>query len=153
MSQSINLREAISKVSFCKCKHFDLLPLTYTGYSVCQNQFAVIITCNWLIISFVMANRYNTLSVWQEIKCILSSADTVYLMTSLSRTSCQDCTEVQSNWRAFASGNKRQEIASMLNTLKCLSIGTPNTTTSPFVPNGKWWLLSVPIFEHIIIRL
>ena len=34
-----------------------------------------------------------------------------------------------------------------------LSIGTPNTTTFPFVPNGKWWLLGVPIFEHIIIRL
>ena len=38
-------------------------------------------------------------------------------------------------------------------TLKCLSIGTPNTTTFPFVPKGKWWLLGVPIFEHIIIRL
>ena len=38
-------------------------------------------------------------------------------------------------------------------TLKCLSIGTPNTTTFPFVPNGKWWLLGVPIIEHIIIRL
>ena len=38
-------------------------------------------------------------------------------------------------------------------TLKCFSIGTPNTTTFPFVPNGKWWLLGVPIFEHIIIRL
>ena len=38
-------------------------------------------------------------------------------------------------------------------TLKCLSIGTPNMTTFPFVPNGKWWLLGVLIFEHIIIRL
>ena len=38
-------------------------------------------------------------------------------------------------------------------TLKCLSIGTPNTTTFPFVPDEKWWLLGVPIFEHIIIRL
>ena len=38
-------------------------------------------------------------------------------------------------------------------TLKCLSIGTPNTTTFPFVPNGKWWLLGFPIIEHIIIRL
>ena len=35
-------------------------------------------------------------------------------------------------------------------TLKCLSIGTPNTTTFPFVPNGKWWLLGVPILKHII---
>ena len=38
-------------------------------------------------------------------------------------------------------------------TLKCLSIGTPNTTTFPFVPNGKWWFLGVPIFKHIIIWL
>ena len=38
-------------------------------------------------------------------------------------------------------------------TLKCLSIGTPYTTTFPFVLDGKWWLLGVPIFEHIIIRL
>ena len=38
-------------------------------------------------------------------------------------------------------------------TLKCLSIGTPNTTIFPFVPNGKRWLLGVPIFEDIIIRL
>ena len=38
-------------------------------------------------------------------------------------------------------------------TLKCLSIGTPNITTFPFVPNGKWWLLDVPIFEYIIIRV
>ena len=36
-------------------------------------------------------------------------------------------------------------------TLKCLSIGTPNTTTFPFVPNGKWLLLGVPIIEHILI--
>ena len=40
-----------------------------------------------------------------------------------------------------------------LTTLKCLSIGTPNTTTFPLVPNRKWWLLGVPVFEHIIIRL
>ena len=38
-------------------------------------------------------------------------------------------------------------------TLKCLSIGTPNTTIFPFVPNGKWWLLGVPITEHIIITV
>ena len=38
-------------------------------------------------------------------------------------------------------------------TLKCLSIGTPNITTFPFVPNGKWWLLGVPIIEHILIRM
>ena len=38
-------------------------------------------------------------------------------------------------------------------TLKCLSIGTPNTTTFPFVPNGKWWLLGVPIFKHITFWL
>ena len=38
-------------------------------------------------------------------------------------------------------------------TLKCLSIGVPNTTAFPFVPNGKWWLSGVPIIEHIIIRL
>ena len=42
---------------------------------------------------------------------------------------------------------------SKLYTLKCLIIGTPNTTTFPFVPNGKLRLLSVPIFEHIILRL
>ena len=36
------------------------------------------------------------------------------------------------------------------NTLKCLSIGTP---TSPLFPDRKWWLLGVPIFEHIIISL
>ena len=38
-------------------------------------------------------------------------------------------------------------------TLKCLSIGTPNTTIFPSVPNGKRWLLGVPILEYIIIRL
>ena len=27
--------------------------------------------------------------------------------------------------------------SSALDSLKCLSIGTPNTTTFPFVPNGK----------------
>ena len=37
--------------------------------------------------------------------------------------------------------------------IKCISIGTPNTTTFPFAPNGKWWLLDVPILKHIIIRL
>ena len=36
---------------------------------------------------------------------------------------------------------------------KCLSSGTPNTTNFLFVPNGKWSLLGVPIFEHNIIRL
>ena len=41
----------------------------------------------------------------------------------------------------------------LYDTQKCLSIGTPNTTTFPFVPNGKWWLLGVPIFEHIMIRV
>ena len=45
------------------------------------------------------------------------------------------------------------EANTRLTTLNCLSIGTPNTTIFPFVPNGKWWLLGVPIFEHIIIRL
>ena len=38
-------------------------------------------------------------------------------------------------------------------TRKCLSIGTPNTTIFPFVPNGKRWLLGVPIFEYIIFSL
>ena len=38
-------------------------------------------------------------------------------------------------------------------TLKCLGIGTPDTTTFPSVPSGKSWLLGLPIFEHIIIRL
>ena len=38
-------------------------------------------------------------------------------------------------------------------TLKCLSIGRPNTTTFPFVPNEKCRLYGVPIFKHIIIRL
>ena len=38
-------------------------------------------------------------------------------------------------------------------TLKCLSIGTPNTTIFPFIPNGNWGLLDVPIFKYIIIRL
>ena len=41
----------------------------------------------------------------------------------------------------------------VLNTLKCLSIGTPKTVNFPFVPNGKLMVLGVPIFEHIIIRL
>ena len=40
-----------------------------------------------------------------------------------------------------------------VHSLKCLNIGTPNTTTFTFVPNGKWWLLDVSIFRHIIIRL
>ena len=37
--------------------------------------------------------------------------------------------------------------------LKCLNIGTPKTVNFPFVPNGKFMILGVPIFEHIIIRL
>ena len=37
-------------------------------------------------------------------------------------------------------------------TLKCLSIGTTNTTTFPFVQNGKRWLLGVPISKHSMIR-
>ena len=37
--------------------------------------------------------------------------------------------------------------------LKCLSIGTPNTSTIPFVQNGKQCFLCVPVFKHIIIRL
>ena len=38
-------------------------------------------------------------------------------------------------------------------TLKCLNIGTPETINFPFAPNGKFMILGVPIFEHIIIRL
>ena len=40
-----------------------------------------------------------------------------------------------------------------LRTLKCLNIGTPKTINFPFVPNGKLMIFSVPVFEHIIIRL
>ena len=39
----------------------------------------------------------------------------------------------------------------MSDALKCLNIGTPKTINFPFVPNGKLMILSVPIFEHIII--
>ena len=38
------------------------------------------------------------------------------------------------------------------NTLKCLSIGTPNTINFPFVPNGKLMVLGVPIFKHIRVN-
>ena len=41
----------------------------------------------------------------------------------------------------------------LLNTLKCLSIGTPKTINFPFVPNGKLMVFRVPTFEHIIIML
>ena len=37
-------------------------------------------------------------------------------------------------------------------TLRCLSIGTPNTTIFPFIPNGKRMVIRIPIFKHIIIR-
>ena len=47
----------------------------------------------------------------------------------------------------------RIALPSNIVTLKCLSLGTPNTTIFPSVPNGKRWLLGVPIFEDIIIRL
>ena len=43
--------------------------------------------------------------------------------------------------------------AYVVDTLKCLSIGTSKTINFPFVPNGKLIFLDVPIFEHIIIRL
>ena len=42
---------------------------------------------------------------------------------------------------------------SIVSTLKCLSIGTPIIINFPFVPNGKFMGLGVPIFEHILIRL
>ena len=35
------------------------------------------------------------------------------------------------------------------NTLKGLSIGTPKTNNFPFVPNGKFMVLGVPIFRQI----
>ena len=57
----------------------------------------------------------------------------------------------QCDYKHFA--KERRQILARHSTLKCLSIATPNTTSFPFVPNGKWWLLGVPIFEHIIIRL
>ena len=38
-------------------------------------------------------------------------------------------------------------------TLKCLSIGTPETINIPFVSNGKLMVLGVPIFKHIMMRL
>ena len=40
-----------------------------------------------------------------------------------------------------------------LDTLKCLSIGTPKTINFPFVPNGKLTVLSVPIFKHMILGM
>ena len=42
---------------------------------------------------------------------------------------------------------------SFQSTLKCLSIETPKTINFPFVPNGKFMAIGVPIFEHIVIRL
>ena len=36
---------------------------------------------------------------------------------------------------------------------KVLKYWDTYTTTFPFVPNGKWWFLGVPIFKYIIIRL
>ena len=41
----------------------------------------------------------------------------------------------------------------MMNTLKCLSIGTPKIINFPFVSNGKLMFLGVPIFKHIVMRL
>ena len=38
-------------------------------------------------------------------------------------------------------------------TLKCLSIGAPETINFPFVPNGKLMVLGIQIFKHIIIKL
>ena len=40
-----------------------------------------------------------------------------------------------------------------LNTLKCLSIGTPKIINFPFVSNGILIFLGVPIFKHIVMRL
>ena len=57
------------------------------------------------------------------------------------------------HFRVFQAFMKYPLVCLFLNLVISLSIGTPNTTTFPFVPNGKWWLLGVPIFEHIIIRL
>ena len=59
------------------------------------------------------------------------------------------------NWTSKQSDNliSKCHTGSAMYPLKCLSIGTPNTTTFPFVPNGKWWLLGVSIFEHIIIMM
>ena len=34
-------------------------------------------------------------------------------------------------------------------TLKCLNIGTPKNNNFPFVPNGKFMVLSVPRFKHV----
>ena len=44
-------------------------------------------------------------------------------------------------------------IKTQRHTQKYLRIGTPHTTTFPFLPNGKQWLLGVPIFKHAIIKL
>ena len=40
-----------------------------------------------------------------------------------------------------------------ITTLKCLSIGTPKAVNFPFVSNEKLMFLSVPVFNHIVMRL
>ena len=46
-----------------------------------------------------------------------------------------------------------RKMTNLINTLKCLSIGTPKISNFPFVLNGKLMILGVPIFKHIIMRL
>ena len=41
----------------------------------------------------------------------------------------------------------------LLDTLKCLNIGTPKIINFPFVSIGKLMILSVLIFKQIILRL
>ena len=43
--------------------------------------------------------------------------------------------------------------ATVHNTLKCLSVGTPKTINFPFVPIGNLMVLDVPIYKHFINRL
>ena len=48
-------------------------------------------------------------------------------------------------------GCKQQHIhLHTVNTLKCVSIGTPKTINFPFGTNGKLMILGVPIFKHIV---
>ena len=62
-------------------------------------------------------------------------------------------TALGKNEEAIQFASKHLEISKEVSTLKCLNIGTLDTTTFPFVPDGKRWLLGFPIFKHVIIRL
>ena len=43
--------------------------------------------------------------------------------------------------------------ACTVDTLMCLSIGTPKAINFPFVSNEKLMFLAVPVFKHITMRL